>query len=328
MVAELLDESSVLSYLLQKKVISDLQSTRVEILTGGVSNFVIAISTPENSYVLKQALPELKVKVKWEADQRRAIVEGNALKLFHQITPEHVPHLIFCDSERFVLVLERISEPVTVWKSDLLSGLVNVEVAKTLGLILATWHNYTATHPETMLAFQEDTLFDQLRIDPFYRYVAAKNPDLQLRISGLIYSLKTVKDCIVHGDYSPKNVLVQNQDHVYVIDFEVAHHGNPIFDLAFLLAHLLCKFFATEDDEVATAIYEAACAFLANYLARRSISPDLGWHVALIALARIEGKSPVNYLSPKQQIKLGLHTKRMLANQAPDLDGLFDPDER
>jgi hypothetical protein len=39
-------------------------------------------------------------------------------------------------------------------------------------------------------------------------------------------------------------------------------------------------------------------------------------HAALIALARVEGKSPVNYLSVEQQRKLQSFTKAILGNNA------------
>jgi Ser/Thr protein kinase RdoA (MazF antagonist) len=162
----------------------------------------------------------------------------------------------------------------------------------------------------------EDSLFEQLRIDPFYRFVAAKNPQIEVEIRKLINELEGDKTTIVHGDFSPKNIMVSTDDQVFILDFEVTHVGNPVFDLAFLLAHLLCKFFRTEDRLHAKLLSNTGLVFVKEYEKLRAISPSVVKHTALIALARVEGKSPVNYLSPDQQVKLQSFTKAILANTA------------
>ena len=48
----------------------------------------------------------------------------------------------------------------------------------------------------------------------------------------------------------------------------------------------------------------------------RSISPSVAKHTALIALARVEGKSPVNYLDQVAQKKLQSFTKAVLADNS------------
>ena len=312
----LLDQDSVVDYLISKEVISASDSAQVEVLTGGVSNVVLAITTATKKLVLKQALAELAVSEKWEADQRRAIVEANAIELFNQLSPAQVPKLVFLDPERFILVLERVPTGSTVWKSDLLAGIINPEVGRLLGNTLATWHNYGEVTPAAKIKFMEDSLFEQLRIDPFYRFVADKNPQIQVAIRKLINELEGDKTTIVHGDFSPKNIMVSMNDQVYILDFEVTHVGNPVFDLAFLLAHLLCKFFRTEDRLHAKLLSNTGLAFVKEYEKLRAISPSVVKHTALIALARVEGKSPVNYLSPDQQVKLQSFTKAILANTA------------
>jgi 5-methylthioribose kinase len=313
---ELLNQETVIDYLVSKKVVAVSDNPQVEVLTGGVSNVVLAINTKSQKLVLKQALAELAVSEKWEADQRRAIVEANAIELFNQLSPTQVPKLIFLDPERFVLVLERVPVGSTVWKSDLLSGVINPDIGAKLGKTLASWHNFGQTNAQARIKFIEDSLFEQLRIDPFYRFVAAKNPRIEVEIRKLINELEGDKTTIVHGDFSPKNIMVSMDDQVFILDFEVTHVGNPVFDLAFLLAHLLCKFFRTEDRLHAKLLSNTGLAFIKDYEKLRAISPSLIKHTALIALARVEGKSPVNYLSPDQQVKLQSFTKAILANTA------------
>ena len=98
MSVELLNQDTVVEYLISKKVITQSDTAEVEVLTGGVSNVVLAITTTTQKLVLKQALAELAVSEKWEADQRRAIVEADAISLFNQLSPDQVPKLVFLDS--------------------------------------------------------------------------------------------------------------------------------------------------------------------------------------------------------------------------------------
>jgi 5-methylthioribose kinase len=312
MSTELLTADTVLSYLIEKKIISASDQAEVEVLTGGVSNVVLAITTKNQKMVLKQALAELMVAQKWEADQRRAIVEANAIALFHKLSPDQVPNLVFLDPERFILILDRVPVGSTVWKSDLLDGVINPDIAEVLGTTLAQWHNFGEKDKEARLQFMEDSLFEQLRIDPFYRFVAAKNDALKSVISKLINELEGDKTTIVHGDFSPKNIMVGMDDQVYILDFEVTHVGNPVFDLAFLLAHLLCKKFRTDEPLEEKLLGASAERFINAYEVIRPIDSSLSLHTALIALARVEGKSPVNYLDSNKQSALVSYTKDVL----------------
>jgi 5-methylthioribose kinase len=326
---ELLTEVTVVPYLIEKGLFGHDEKIEVEVLTGGVSNTVLAISTQNKNLVLKQALPELKVAELWEADPRRAIVEADALELFHSLNPEIVPELVFVDPIEFVVIMKRVPLSSRVWKSDLLSGIYRPQVGRTLGTTLAQWHNFGILNPAAHNKFMEDTLFDQLRIDPFYRFVASKNVDLRESIHRLIVELEQDKSTIVHGDFSPKNFMVTEDDHVYVLDFEVMHVGNPVFDLAFILAHLLCKFFHAPNAQEAAELSNIAKTFLNAYLELSQISETLVLHTALIALARVEGKSPVNYLSQSEQEKIQLLTKKVLVDQkTEDVMTLFDLSKR
>ena len=326
MTTELLTPDTVLAYLISKRIISPDETAEVEVLTGGVSNIVLAISTKNKKMVLKQALAELLVAQKWEADQRRAIVEAHAIELFHKLSPDQVPDLLFLDSERFILILERVPLGSSVWKTDLLDGVINPDVAGVLGKTLAQWHNFGESDKEARLQFMEDSLFEQLRVTPFYRAVMDKNPDLQPVISNLINEITTVKITLVHGDFSPKNIMATTDHLPIVLDFEVAHIGNPVFDLAFLLAHLLCKIIrATQPDEK-DLLVETAKQFMASYqqTTRLSVAASLPRHIALIALARVEGVSPVNYLDAPAQQRLVALTKSALLDSDMTVTGLLE----
>jgi len=319
-----LDEGSVVTYLSQRGLLTG--DATVETLTGGVSCVVLAVSNTDVDLVVKQALPELKTKAKWVADQRRAIVEADAMQVYHSITPESVPELIDCDAAEFTLTMSRLPRSCTNWKIDMLEGRIYPEMGAKLGKVLAAWHNAAAESDEIKAKFMEDSLFEQLRVAPFYRAVLDKNPDLQQVISNLIDEITTVKKTLVHGDFSPKNIMATTDHRPIVLDFEVAHIGNPVFDLAFLLAHLLCKVIHAPQESQKQLLVETAKQFLASYaeISNLKVAESVPHHIALIALARVEGISPVNYLDAPAQQRLVALTKSALLDSDMTFTELFE----
>ena len=320
----MLDESSVVPYLTERGLITG--NATVEVLTGGVSCVVLAVANAEVDLVVKQALPELKTKAKWVADQRRAIVEADAMRIYHSITPNSVPELIDIDPDNFTLTMSRLPHSCTNWKQDMLEGRVYPEMGEKLGTVLAQWHNAAAQSAEIKDKFMEDSLFEQLRVSPFYRSVKDKNPNLHNVISNLIDEITTIKTTLVHGDFSPKNILATSDHSPIVLDFEVAHTGNPVFDLAFVSAHLLCKVIRADNLSERTDLIATANNFLAAYrqTSRLSVAESLAHHVALIALARVEGVSPVNYLDQSAQDRLVALTKSALLDSGMSFEKLFE----
>ena len=320
----MLDEGSVVTYLSQRGLSTG--DATVETLTGGVSCVVLAVSNADVDLVVKQALPELKTKAKWVADQRRAIVEADAMQVYHSITPDSVPELIDCDEKEFTLTMSRLPRSCTNWKIDMLEGRIYPEMGDKLGKILAAWHNAAAVSDEIKAKFMEDSLFEQLRVAPFYRAVMDKNPDLQPVISVLIDEITSLKITLVHGDFSPKNIMATTDHRPIVLDFEVAHIGNPVFDLAFLLAHLLCKVIHAPQLDQKQALVETATQFLNTYkqTTRLTVAESLPRHIALIALARVEGVSPVNYLDAPAQQRLVALTKSALLDSDMTFTELFE----
>jgi 5-methylthioribose kinase len=145
--------------------------------------------------------------------------------------------------------------------------------------------------------FGDDEAFEQLRVGPFHRAIRARHPHLADPIDACVTDLTTKHQCLVHGDYSPKNVLV-GTDGLWVLDFEVAHVGAAVFDVAFLECHLLLKAMHRPRD---AALFRAgAAAFVAAYTDSLDRPPSLdrlGWHTACLLLARVDGTSPAGYLS-------------------------------
>jgi len=163
--------------------------------------------------------------------------------------------------------------------------------ARSAADILSQIHSQSHKIDEQVKAgFSDQKYFIQLRIDPFHRFLINKYPELSAEINGLIEELTEQRTCLVHGDFSPKNMLVEMSGRIVLIDYEVAHWGNPVFDLAYCLGHLMLKAWHLNKP---AEILELISVFIANYKGRVS---NLLPHLGLMLLARMDGKSPVNYI--------------------------------
>src|SRR5262245_5077530 len=181
---------------------------QVEEFGGGVSNVVLAVSWGGGRVVVKQALPRLRVEEEWLAKQERAINEARALELAGMITPGRVPAVLDVDSELCALTVAAAPAEWTTWKHRLLGGEADESVASELGALLAAWHGATFRDDELARSYGDYEVFEQLRVDPFYRSVARRATALADAIEGFVERMGENRVCAVHGDYSPKNVLL------------------------------------------------------------------------------------------------------------------------
>ena len=265
------------------------------------------------SWVVKQALPRLKVDQEWNASPTRAITEAAALHVAEELIGS-IPPLVLVDDQRMVVVTKRAPDHLHEWKSELLAGGNDhsAETATRLGEILARLHSRTFHDSGLTDRFGDIEPFVALRIDPFHRTVARKHPRLSARLGQLADELITTPTCLVHGDFSPKNVLSAGSE-VWLLDWEVAHLGLPAFDVSFLLAHLVCK--TIHAPHFRDRYRECAESFIAAYEGdvREELQLDgsaVCDHTAAVVLARADGKSPADYLTLEQR-----ETARTLATQ-------------
>jgi 5-methylthioribose kinase len=254
---------------------------------------VFAVRGGGKRVVLKQALPRFRVAEEWLVSPERAMTEAQALELMWQLAPGSVPRLLDSDPELCTLVVEEAPPSWRSWKSCLLEGEADPAVAARLGELLAVLHVGTA---DVDLGSAES--FEAQRVDPYLRTIQRRHPKLADAIGAYIERLLATQRSVVHGDYSPKNVLV-GEDGVWVIDWEVAHRGDPAFDVAFMLNHLLLK---TIHRPEARAGYQACGeAFIDAY---RPDVTDMAYVVGLVGclmLARVDGKSPAEYLTDAER---------------------------
>lgn len=319
------DTSWIDRHLVARGLVERSAALEVTPLGGGVSAEIFEVRTPERALVVKRALADLSVADTWIADPRRTIVEGKALRLAGQLAPQAVPPVVDLDEDTAVLVMERAPESWREWRAELLAGRTADGLAAYLGEVLAVWHRGTAGPGPAREPFADRDNFEKLRLEPFHGVVAAAHPELSTQVADAAERLRGESRCLVHGDFSPKNVL-SGPTGAWVLDWEVAHLGAPIFDLAFLLAHLALKSVHRPLD---AGWYRAqAAAFLGAYADGGGLvdpgDPGLAGQVGCLLLARVDGKSPAQYLTPGQRDatrRLGIDL--LSTTPAPDALGLW-----
>jgi 5-methylthioribose kinase len=280
---------------------------RVTPLGWGVSNLVLRVETAERAFVLKQSRPQLRTRDAWFSDLNRVYREQEVMELlFPLLPPPTVPEVLFSDRDNYVFAMSHAPFESKVWKESLLAGDVDLAIAERCGMILGKMHERTARGPAAhaaRLAFGDLTVFVQLRIDPFYRRVQERRPEVARPIEPIIEQMYEVKEALCHGDYTPKNILTHSQGFT-LVDYETAHFGDPTMDIGLFLAHLLLKAAASggRPPPVADKLLEATQAFWRGYEREATFKPiaDLQrrgiQHLAVCLLARIDGTSPVDYL--------------------------------
>ena len=297
----LLSVRTVGEYLIARGIFDTTRAIEAQELGGGVSNVVLAARQGGLRVVVKQALERLRVPDEWLAQRERSITEGEALRLATRTAPGSVPEVLDLDRDACVLTISAAPVDWINWKEGLLSGRIDPRVAARLGKLIGAWHSETFGNREVARAFASSLSFDELRIDPYYRAVARRHPELSAAIDEFVQRMQATHLCLVHGDYSPKNVLVGAG--LWVIDFEVAHYGDPAFDVAFMLSHLLLK--RLHMPETSSELELCAETFWGAYegVATR-LCPSAAYvlgHVGCLMVARVDGKSPVEYLTDAER---------------------------
>jgi 5-methylthioribose kinase len=320
----LLDANGLPDYLRTRRLLDPDERCRVEALSGGVSNLVLRVE-PERraAFVVKQCRERLRTEVPWFSRLDRIFRETAVMATLRPLLPDGaIPRILDEDRENYAYAMQAVDAAHVVWKRELLAGQIRPEIAARLAEYLSAIHGGTSGIRAIAEEFDDREIFEQLRIDPFYRHIARTHPELSSRIAALIDEMGQTRACLVHADFSPKNVLIVDRTleaakspsappgstlQVTLIDFETGHYGDPAFDLGFFLSHLLLKgvrsgpdvgrFVRLTEDfwdryRAGIAARTGSPAFEPRELERRTMA-----HLAACALARIDGTSPVDYLS-------------------------------
>jgi len=299
-------------------------------LGGGVSNTVLLVEGEasegiEKRWVVKQSLEKLRVQDDWRSERRRIFREAEAIQALRPVLgPAAVPQVVHIDPENYLFVMTAAPPRSVTWKEALLEGRVELSVARQAGTLLALLITSSQHDSSLETVFADRTVFDQLRIDPYYRTTAARHPDVRPVIGKLIDDSWQIRSAIVHGDYSPKNLLVQGNN-VFLIDFEVVHWGDPAFDAGFMLNHLFLKAF--HQPRFGRLYYAAVREFWKELLKGTEETPRGDFermtvrHLGALMLARIDGKSPVEYIrNEKTKERVRRFAKRLLLEGSPRLE--------
>ena len=295
----------------------------IEFLGGGVSSIVVRVTSEDGAFVIKQAIRRLRVQADWYSRPERSAIDARCAQVLAELVPGSTPEVIAVVPRRNAFVMRSAPLGTETWKDRLLRGIVDTEVASAVGRLLGRLHAASAPRRDLAVAFADRSFFDELRIDPYLRYVAAATPDLARTIGGIADKLLSPGSCLVHGDFSPKNLLVAPDRHVLLVDHEVAHWGHPAFDVAFVTSHLCLKAMRFRGQGMSAAYLDAAAAVLDAYAQEaRHLEGGIGRFAAqtvgALLLARVDGKSPVEYLTDEPDREFARALGRSVVLDPPD----------
>jgi aminoglycoside phosphotransferase (APT) family kinase protein len=311
---------AMLDRLIEDGLVTD-SAVSLKALTGGVSSEIYLVSDGASRFVVKQALGKLLVKDDWFADTSRNESEYDYIQYVSRIVPECVPHVLYQGNGYFSM--EYLGDGFENWKEQLLGKVWQSEYAKTAGSLLAKIHRESKGDAEAAKRFNNDQNFWDLRIEPYIVTTGKRHPELTSLFEEEANRLRSHKECLVHGDFSPKNILV-SESRLVALDCEVANFGDPVFDYCFLLNHLLLKaLFHGSDGKELRLLVESFGDGYGSVIKMSPSETDVfsnrgGRLLAMLLLARVDGKSPVEYLTKESQkefvrrfVYRALHSKTM-----------------
>lgn len=274
-------------------------------LTGGISSDIWRVDLPGRSLCVKRALSKLKVAADWQAPVSRNAYEWAWLNFASRCRPQAVPRPLAHDEQAGLFAMEFL-DPADhpVWKTQLMQAEVRVDVAASVGELLAQLHAASALDPELEAAFNTTNNFHAMRMDPYLLETGRKHPGLAGQLERLVKKTLGLRIALVHGDISPKNILVGPKGPV-IVDAECAWFGDPAFDVAFCLNHFLLKCLVwprrSADYLAAFEAFQRSYMELVAWEPREEIEGRAAALLPALMLARVDGKSPVEYLTDEAQ---------------------------
>jgi len=296
-------------------------------MDGGVSSAIYLVEDGASKFVVKRALEKLRVRDNWFADVSRNTNEQNYLEYVSRLIPGVVPQVYFSSKDSNYFGMEYLGPNFTTWKQLLFEGGFRMRHAELAGTILGTIHSQTAFNETLLKQFDTTANFHQLRVEPYLLTTGARHPALGAFFDAEAQRIEATRESLVHGDFSPKNILIHGERMV-VLDCEVAWYGDPVFDVAFLLNHLLLK--SLHHPSSVLAARSTVNAFWDAYVQKQSdaharqIEERLTPLLLMLLLARVDGKSPVEYLRPAEQNFIRNFVYEHLPSPPESLAGICD----
>jgi aminoglycoside phosphotransferase (APT) family kinase protein len=295
------DAATLDAALTRMGLIAPGEQARYTALTGGVASDIWKVETAARTFAIKRALPKLKVAAEWYVPVARNAYEVKWMEVVQGILPQAVPPLLGHDPEAGLFAMVYL-DPATYrnWKSELYEGRTDDAFAAEVGRRLTRIHAATAGDPAIAAAFATDETFHAIRLAAYLEATAPKHPQAAEVLMALSRATLATKLTLVHGDVSPKNILVGPQGPVF-LDAECAWYGDPAFDLAFCLNHMLLKCLWTP--WAAARFLDLFDGLTQSYLAGVTWEPPAVMErrtahlLPGLFLARVDGKSPAEYVT-------------------------------
>jgi aminoglycoside phosphotransferase (APT) family kinase protein len=322
-------QAAILSFLRDAGLLAARTAPRLTALTGGVASDIWKIETADRVFVVKRALPRLRVAQEWIAPVSRNASEVAWMQTAGSVVPDAVPRVLADDPVVGAFAMEFLDPgDFPVWKGELAKGRIDPAFAASVGRTIAAIHAATAHSASVAERFANDAVFHSIRLEPYLEATARVHPTLAPTLMALSRATLATKIALVHGDVSPKNILVGPRGPIF-LDAECAWFGDPVFDLVFCLNHLLLK-----------CIWVPACAdrFLASYDALKDAYLErVTWERAdvleqraarllpALLLGRIDGKSPVEYITDERsKSRVRQVSVRLITSRAASLAQIRD----
>jgi len=248
-------------------------------LTGGVSSDIWRVDLPDGRVIcIKRALAKLRVAADWYAPVSRNAYEWAWIAFAAKHVPEAVPRPLAHDADAGLFAMEYL-DPAQhpVWKRQLLDGQVEPATAAAVGRILARLHTASSADPAIARDFDTGANFHALRLESYLLATARAHPPLARALEALAERTASTRVALVHGDVSPKNILVGPRGPIF-LDAECAWHGDPAFDIAFCLNHLLLKCLVRPQERALLA--QSFADFVEAYFANAGVPQRMHMTVA------------------------------------------------
>lgn len=330
----ILNRKNIPNYLSSNGLAMADEPVEVMPLKGGNVNRIFLAKTKERNLVLKQALARTQFNKDISLSPNRSLTEYKVMKLWKKRTgSESIPFVYMFDYKEYILVMEAIPEEYEKLTYSLLSGDANLSIAKQLGKFLAKVHNITYHNKKLKKAFRNNEVFRKLKMGLFhyscYNHLKDENKDEKAKknVRKTIEKSLMNKVVLIHGDFQPKNILVNN-DRFYLVDYEVATLGDPAYDLGNICAQYLLA--GIINYPIRKKYYSEIKMILFEYFKHSLLTNihdkmkmNLVQHFAPVIYGRTFGPANIQFLDEKTKIAISIITENLAFNDTLTLETAF-----